>query len=79
MWSLRDLGPTVFNIFKSDVHDEIRCTLKFHGDAKLSEEVDTLESHPAQVGWKIHQEEMLYYGKHNPGVQNPLASILTGD
>lgn len=42
------MGPTVFKIFVSDVDDEIRCTqMKFDNDTKLSEEVDTLESHPA--------------------------------
>lgn len=42
------MGPTVFNIFISDVGDEIRYTLmKFDNDTKLSEGVDTLESYPA--------------------------------
>ncbi|GAB0207930.1 mitochondrial enolase superfamily member 1 [Grus japonensis] len=85
------LGPMLFNIFISDLHDGIKCTLmKFADDTKLSGEVDTSEGRATlqedldRLGeWanknlmKFSKDKckVLHLGKHNPGVQHRLGSM----
>ena len=84
------MGPTLFNIFLSDLDDGIRCTLmKFADDTELSGEVDTLEGRatlPEDLDrleeWanknlmKFNKDKckVLHLGKHNPAVQHRLRS-----
>ncbi|GAB0186081.1 mitochondrial enolase superfamily member 1 [Grus japonensis] len=84
------LGPTLFNIFISDLDDRIKCTLmKFADDTKLSGEADTSEGRATLqedldrlVEWanknlmKFSKDKckVLHLGKHNPGVQYGLGS-----
>ena len=88
------LGPTLFNIFISDLDDGIKCTLmKFANDTKLSGEVDTLEGRATLQEdldrleeWanknlmKFNKDKckVLHLGKHNPGVQHRLGSTQLG-
>lgn len=46
------LGPTVFNIFKSDLEDGIKCALmKSDNEIKLREEVDTSREPHCRKTW----------------------------
>ena len=88
------MGPTLFNIFLSDLDDGIRCTLmKFADDTELSGEVDTLEGRatlPEDLDrleeWanknlmKFNKDKckVLHLGKHNPGVEHRLGSTRLG-
>ncbi|KAK4826414.1 LOW QUALITY PROTEIN: hypothetical protein QYF61_008947, partial [Mycteria americana] len=88
------LGPTLFNIFLSDLDDGTKCTLmKFADDTKLSGEVDTsagratlqedldrLEEWADKNLMKFNQDKckVLHLGKHNPGVQHKLGSTWLG-
>ncbi|KAK4809950.1 LOW QUALITY PROTEIN: hypothetical protein QYF61_002907 [Mycteria americana] len=87
------LGPTLFNIFISDVDDRIKRTLmKFADDTKLSGEADTSEGRATlQEGLDRLEEranknlmkfnkdkcKVLHLGKHNPGAQHRLGSTRT--
>ncbi|GAB0175877.1 mitochondrial enolase superfamily member 1 [Grus japonensis] len=88
------LGPTLFDIFISDLDDGIKCTLmKFADDKKLSGEVDTSERR-ATLQEDLHRLEewanrnlmkfnkdkskVLHLGKHNPSVQHRLGSTQLG-
>ncbi|GAB0179404.1 mitochondrial enolase superfamily member 1 [Grus japonensis] len=87
-------GPTLFNIFISDLDDGIKCTLmKFADDTKLSGEADTLEGRATLQEDLDRLEEwanknlmkfskdkckVLHLGKHNPGVQHSLGSTWLG-
>ncbi|PKU41465.1 rna-directed dna polymerase from mobile element jockey-like [Limosa lapponica baueri] len=82
------LGPTLFNIFISDLDDWIKCTLmKFADDTKLSGEVDTSERRATPqedldrleewanknlMNFNKDKYNILHLGKHNPGVQHRL-------
>ncbi|GAB0182576.1 mitochondrial enolase superfamily member 1 [Grus japonensis] len=84
------LGPTLFNVFISDLDDGIKCTLmKFVDNSKLSGEVDTSEGRATlqeDLGrleeWanknlmKFNKDKckVLHLGKHDPGVQHRLGS-----
>ncbi|PKU47314.1 rna-directed dna polymerase from mobile element jockey-like [Limosa lapponica baueri] len=88
------LGPTVFNVFISDLDDGIGCTLtKFADDTKLSGKVDTLEGSATLQEdldrleeWtnknlmKFNKDKckVLHLGKHNLGVQQRLESTQLG-
>ena len=81
--------PTPSNVFISDLHDGIKCTLmKFAGDTKLSGVADTSEGRAtlqedldeleewANKNMKFNKNKckVLHLGKHNPGVQDRLGS-----
>ncbi|GAB0209540.1 mitochondrial enolase superfamily member 1 [Grus japonensis] len=80
----------LFNVFISDLHDGIKCTLmKFVDDTKLSGEADTLEGRATLKEDLDRLEEWanknlmkfskdLHLGKHNPGVQHRLGSTQLG-
>ncbi|KAK4825406.1 LOW QUALITY PROTEIN: hypothetical protein QYF61_027172 [Mycteria americana] len=88
------LGPTLFNIFISDLGDGIKCTLmKFADDTKLSGEVNTSEGRATLqedldrleewanknlMRFNKDKCEVLHLGKHNPGVQHNLGSTRLG-
>ncbi|PKU42992.1 rna-directed dna polymerase from mobile element jockey-like [Limosa lapponica baueri] len=79
------LGPTLFNIFISDLDDVIKCTLmKFADDTKVSGEVDSLEgrvtlqedldrleerANKNLMKFKKDKCKVLHLGKYNPAVQ----------
>ncbi|GAB0204113.1 mitochondrial enolase superfamily member 1 [Grus japonensis] len=96
-WSVRwwgppgiDIGPTLFNIFISDLDDGIkRILMKFADDTKLSGEVDSsewkatlqedldrLEEWANKNLMKFNKDKckVLHLGKHNPGVKHRLGS-----
>ncbi|KAK4832290.1 hypothetical protein QYF61_021689 [Mycteria americana] len=86
------LGPTLFNIFISDLDNGIKCTLmKFANDTKLSgeveegrgtlqEDLDRLEERANKNLMKYNKDKykVLHLGKHNPGVRHRLGSIWLG-
>ncbi|GAB0209187.1 mitochondrial enolase superfamily member 1 [Grus japonensis] len=88
------LDPVLFNVFISDLHDGIKCTLmKFVDDTKLSGEADTLEGRATLKEdldrleeWanknlmKFNKDKckVLHLEKHNPGVQHRLGSTQLG-
>ncbi|PKU37934.1 rna-directed dna polymerase from mobile element jockey-like [Limosa lapponica baueri] len=87
------LGPTLFNIFKSDLDDGIKHTLTNADDTKLSGEMDTLEGRATLQEDLDRLEEwakkdfmkfnkdnckFLHPGKQNPGVQHRLGSTRLG-
>ncbi|PKU48010.1 rna-directed dna polymerase from mobile element jockey-like [Limosa lapponica baueri] len=88
------LGPTLFNVFISDLDDGIKCTLmKFADDTKLSgegdslegrvtlqEDLDKLEEWANKNLMKFNNDKckLLHLGKHNPGVQHRLVSTRLG-
>ncbi|GAB0183754.1 cAMP-dependent protein kinase inhibitor alpha [Grus japonensis] len=90
-WTLGSiLGPTLFNIFISDLDDGIKCTLmKFADDTKLSGEVDTSEGRATLqedlgrleeqanknlIKFNKHKCKVLHLGKYNPELQHRLGS-----
>ncbi|KAK4831142.1 hypothetical protein QYF61_015445 [Mycteria americana] len=88
------LGPTLFNIFISDLDDGIKCTqMKFANDTKLSGEVGTSEgrttlqedldrleelSNKNLMKFNKDKRKVLHLGKHNPRVQHRLGSTWLG-
>ncbi|KAK4827884.1 LOW QUALITY PROTEIN: hypothetical protein QYF61_022307 [Mycteria americana] len=88
------LGPTLFNIFISDLDDGIKCTLmKSADDTKLSgevgtsegrgtlqEDMDRLEEWANKNLMKFNKDKckVLYLGKHNSGVHHRLGSTQLG-
>ncbi|GAB0196661.1 mitochondrial enolase superfamily member 1 [Grus japonensis] len=88
------LGPTLFNIFISDLDDGIKCTLMKSADgtklsgqvdtsegrATLQEDLDRLEEWANKNLMKFNKDKckVLCLGKHNPGVQHRLGSTWLG-
>ncbi|KAK4817123.1 hypothetical protein QYF61_000306 [Mycteria americana] len=82
------LGPTLFNIFISDLDDGIKCTLmKFADYTKLSGEADTSEGRATLQEERDRLEEWADKNlmnvrtctwENNPGVQHRLGSTHLG-
>ncbi|PKU43585.1 reverse hypothetical protein [Limosa lapponica baueri] len=75
----------LFNVFISDLDDGIKCTCaddtklsgEVEGRATLQEDLDRLEEWANKNLMKFKKDKckVLHLGKHNPGVQNTLASM----